>query len=125
MRYFVDVKTNPRFVQIFGATDALASMESPLAFQIRGGRTLLECLRSVCERCIAKVRDIDLRYHDDPTARFEFEGGFVIFEPGDLPITCIVRRRVATLVLGGQQVGSDAVQLEALMAAVDSALADK
>lgn len=125
MKYIIDLNTNSAFIQVIGLTETNATMEAPLAFQVRGGKQLLEKIQRVLLQSHTRIKDIDDRFHEDMTARTAFENGFVVFEPGETPVTCIVCRRRATLILGDRQVGSGSVQLDSLLLAVSTALASE
>lgn len=125
MKYIIDLNTNSAFIQLFGLTETNTTMEAPLAFQVRGGKYLLEKIQRVLSQGQARIKDIDDRFHEDMAARAAFENGFVVFEPGEIPVTCIVCRRRATLVVGDRQVGTGSVQLDSLLLAVSTALASE
>lgn len=115
MKYIFDADSNNAFAQIFGVTESRKPGESPLAFQIRGSITVFERTLKVIEKVIERIADIEEHYHDeaDHTAKQEFDYGFVVFEPGDLPIVAMVQRRDVYLSISGRQVGAYPIALEA------------
>lgn len=123
MHYLIDLENNRGFVQILGLTSTLTPAETPLAFQVRGGASLLERLASALAEAHERILAIDAAFHDDPAAREAFEAGFVVFRAGDVPVTCVVQRRAVSLMLGARQVGVGAVALDALRDAVSRAQA--
>lgn len=98
-------------------------METPLAFQVRGGRDLVVALGSALDEVAHRIEDVDAKFHDETEARHAFDYGFSVFRQGEVPVTCMVHRRAVSLMLGGRQVGGGPVALEALRAAVTVALA--
>ncbi len=120
MRYTVDLTTNRDFLQIFGTTESLAPMEVPLAFQVRGGSEVLLALASALDEVHERIHSVDAQFHDSVEARNDFERGFIVFRPGEVPVTCMVHRRDVVLMLGRRQVGSGPIALEPLRAAVNA-----
>lgn len=109
MKYIIDFESHQGFLQILGVTEFMDQMAAPVAFQIRGGARLLQTLHDAVEECVVRIQKIDEGFHSDRDCHQAYEGGFVIFRPGDIPVTLVTQARRATLLLGSRQVGHGAI----------------
>lgn len=123
MKYSLDLNSANGFVQVFGVVEYGDNMARPVAFQVRGGASLVAMLVKVLEAGVAAIQDVDARFHEDVVARNAFECGHIIFQPGDIPVTLMIQRREATLLIGHQYFGEGPVRnLPGLLEAAKAAL---
>lgn len=122
MRYTIDTQSNSKFIQFFGSTETNAVNESPMAFQVRTSASLLVQLDAVLDEVTQRIKAVDAQFHSSAEARQAFECGFVVFRPGEVPVTCVVQRRSAVLLVGGHPFGDSPIDLPALHYAVKKAL---
>lgn len=123
MKYIIDFHSHQGFLQILGVTEFMDQMASPLAFQVRGGARLVQTLHDAVEECVVRIQEIDEGFHDDRACHHAFEGGFVTFRPGDIPVTLVTQARRTVLVIGARQVGHGVIEnLPALHKALQKAM---
>lgn len=125
MKYIVDLDTNNSFVQIFGATETFAPMEAPVAFQVRGGISLVEKIASAMDEVEQRCKEIEDLYHENDKARADFDLGFVVFRPGNTPVTCVVQARRVSLLIGERQFGNGSIQVKPFQEALAKVLPQK
>lgn len=110
MKYTIDLNTSNGFVQIFGAVEFGDNMARPVAFQVRGGASLVASLAQVLAQGLAEIERIYATFHEDPAARTAFEQGHIVFQPGEIPLTLMLQRSCATLLIGHQLFGEGPVR---------------
>lgn len=124
MKYIIDFESHHGFLQILGMTESNDQLAAPLAFQVRGGARLLQTLHDAVEECVVRIQEIDEGFHGDRDCHHAFEGGFITFRPGDIPVTLVTQARRSTLIIGARQVGEGVIDnLPALHKALKKALA--
>jgi hypothetical protein len=123
MKYTIDLDTNSGFVQIFGIAEYGRMADRPVAFQVRGRIGLLKNMQKLLVRVVERICETDETYHDSVEAKNDFTYGFVEFVPGDIPLTAIVQMRMTTLVIGSRKFGEDEINTQALLDAVNQAIA--
>ena len=124
MKYIIDFESHQGFLQILGVTEFMDQMAAPVAFQIRGGARLLQTLHDAVEECLVRIQRIDEGFHSDRDCHHAYEGGFVTFRPGDIPVTLVTQARRTSLIIGARQVGNGVIEnLPALHKALQKALA--
>ena len=124
MKYIIDFESHQGFLQILGVTEFMDQLAAPLAFQVRGGARLLQALHDAVEECLVRIQEIDEGFHSDRDCHHAFEGGFVTFRPGDIPVTLVTQARRTSLIIGARQVGNGVIEnLPALHKALQKALA--
>lgn len=109
MKYIIDFETHHGFLQILSVTEHRDQMAAPMAFQVRGGARLIQTLHDAVEECLARIQAIDEGFHDDRDCHRAFEGGFVTFRPGEIPVTLVTQARRTTLLIGSRQVGEGVI----------------
>lgn len=123
MKYTIDLNTSNGFVQIFGAVEFGDNMARPVAFQVRGGASLVASLVQVLAQGLTELERIYATFHEDPAAQMAFEQGHVVFQPGEIPLTLMLQRSSATLLIGQQLFGEGPVRnLPGLLEAAKLAL---
>ena len=123
MKFKIDLDTNNGFIQIFGITEFGCIGEVPIAFQVRGGHTFLSTLADTLQKVLDSILIVEDQYHDNSKARRDFHEGMVVFAPGDVPITAIIKERLVTLVIGSRLFSTKPVKVEDLLEAVQLTLA--
>ena len=124
MKYIIDFESHQGFLQILGVTEFMDQLAAPLAFQVRGGARLVQTLHDAVEECVVRIQRIDEGFHSDRDCHHAFEGGFVTFRPGDIPVTLVTQARRTSLIIGARQVGNGVIEnLPALHKALQKALA--
>lgn len=124
MKYIIDFESHQGFLQILGVTEFMDQLAAPLAFQVRGGARLLQTLHDAVGECLVRIQEIDEGFHSDRDCHHAFEGGFVTFRPGDIPVTLVTQARRTSLIIGARQVGNGVIEnLPALHKALQKALA--
>lgn len=124
MRYIVDTDSNSGFIQIIGIPESRMMGEYPLAFQVRGGVSILESLESSLQQAIAHIEHIDDLYHYEAQAKVDYHQGMVVFTPGYIPITLVIQQRMVTVLIGSRQLGDGPVRsVDQLLSAVQEAIA--
>lgn len=123
MKFKIDLDTNNGFIQIFGVTEYGRLGEVPIAFQVRGGHTFLAALADTLQNVLDSIMLVDDQYHDSPKAVRDFQEGMVVFTPGEVPITAIIKQRIVTLVIGSRLFSTGPVNVGDLLEAVHMTLA--
>lgn len=124
MKYIIDFESHQGFLQILGVTEFMDQMAAPVSFQVRGGARLLQTLHDAVEECLVRIQEIDAGFHSDRDCHHAFEAGFVVFRPGDIPVTLVTQARRTSLIIGARQVGHGVIEnLPALHKALQKAMA--
>ncbi len=122
MKYTFDVQTSAQFIHIISQPEPGDSMAAPRIAQVRADPAILRSLLQAVEEaeCTAKLQEQG--YHDDPQLARNFDNGVCVFKPGELPVTLVMQRRRFEVLVGTQQVLTQASDFKGLKVALSKAL---
>jgi hypothetical protein len=124
MKYTLDYKTLPGFIQCISQPANGDAMVSPHIVQFRDRDRVLSRLHRVLKQAQDALMVQEQKYHDDPGAQQAFDYGCSYFAAGDVPVTAVMQRRVVNVFVGSQVAFvnvNDLAQLLSKVAAAEEA----